>query len=64
MEIVYWLAGFAALAAFISAKWGRAALPAVIFTVLALVLFMITPVGHDILGFILQTGEKMAEGKK
>jgi hypothetical protein len=61
MAIIYWLTGAFALAALVCVR-SRAAAPGMFFTALTIVLLMITPVGHDIVGFLFQTGSKIAEG--
>lgn len=61
MAVIYWLAGGMAFAAFVSAKWGRSPGPAVAFSLLALVLFFITPAGQGALVFVTKLGGHAVE---
>lgn len=60
MSVLYWLAGAFAFAAALSAR-SRAAGPAVVFTALALVLFAVTPVGHDVVSWFHDSGARVAD---
>lgn len=62
MVVMYWLAGAFAVAAWISAKWGRAAAPAVVFAVLALLLMVLTPAGQDVIAFVSAKRDAIATG--
>lgn len=64
MTVIYWLAGAFALAAFVSAKYGRGAAPAVLFTIISLCLMAVTPVGHDVVNFVANLGGKVSEASK
>jgi len=61
MTVIYWLAAAFAFAALLSAR-SRAAMPAVVFTGLALVLFALTPLGQDLLGWFHDTGARVSDG--
>lgn len=64
METVYWVTAAFAVATVISMKWGRDARASVALTVITAVLFMFTPAGHTFIGFISETGAKIAGGAK
>lgn len=51
MDVVWWLLGFSAFGALICGK-ARAAMPAALFTGLAVVLFLLTPAGQSTLTFV------------
>lgn len=65
MEIIYVLSGAFAFAAFATIKWSRGgAGVAVLFSFIALVLFVITPSGAHLLDLVANAAHnKVAEGK-
>ncbi|MFD8497968.1 hypothetical protein [Amycolatopsis sp. NPDC059657] len=62
MTIMYWLTGAFTLAAWVTTKFGRNAAPAVILTVLALLFFVLTPIGQEFLAFVHIKGTQVAGG--
>lgn len=62
METIYWLAAFSGLAALLCMR-ARAAVPAVVFTAIALVLVLLTPFGQDLFTTLVNAGDRVANGE-